>query len=126
MQVISSDCRVTPTKASTRVIKKFSAAFVERFDNAIGEKNQRVARLQIFRRSLVLGHRVDAQRHAANVQLLHIAVGPPQNRRIVSRVYLADSPRSRLVLGKDRRSESPAIQTMRASVAIQPYHQVRE
>ncbi len=107
-------------------VAKFRAVFIECFDDAVGEKNQRVAGMQIFRGSFVCGRGNDSERHAADVESFHVAIGAPQNRRIVTRIHVAEAPRSGFVLGENRGGEAEAIEAVRARVAIQAQHQIRE
>ncbi len=107
-------------------VAEFFAVFVERFHHAVGKEDQRIAGIQLFGRGVIRRRGLNAKGHASDVEFFQVAIGAAQNRCVVAGVHVTQAARSGFILGKNGGGKAPAVEAVRAGVAIEADHQIRE
>src|SRR5437870_1087221 len=105
----------------SRVAELF-ALVIERFDNSIRKKNQRVLRAEFDCANFVGRVHRNSKGHSARVEPLNSGIdariGPPDDRRIVARVDVVEPPGHRIVLRQYQGRKTHAAEAMCAGIAI--------
>ena len=90
----------------------------------MGGYHQEVTRSKCCRAAIVTRLHIDAERQAARLQLLEVAGGVAQERRVVAHANIAEDPGAGVEFGEENRREAAATQAVCAGVAIQARNQL--
>ena len=101
------------------IVGKFFAGGIEGFDDAVGEKDERVARLQRDFSGRECGFRRDAERKGGRFEALRGSVCATNDRGIVPCVDVGEAAGGGIEFGQDGGGEALAAKAVGASVVIQ-------
>ena len=106
-------------------VREFFAGGVKRFDDAIREKDKRVAWLELNFRGGESGLGRDAERQATGFKAFGSGVGAADDRGVMARIDVAEAPIDGIVFGQDSGGETLAAETVSTGAMVETLGELR-